>query len=37
MNVANRLLDAGVGLADPGRIDVRGELTCGRDVFIDVK
>ncbi|MCK9990794.1 MAG: bifunctional UDP-N-acetylglucosamine diphosphorylase/glucosamine-1-phosphate N-acetyltransferase GlmU [Rugosibacter sp.] len=36
MNVANRLLDAGVGLADPGRIDVRGELTCGRDVFIDV-
>jgi len=30
------LLDAGVTLADPERLDVRGELTCGRDVFIDV-
>ena len=36
LTVANRLLDSGVGLADPARIDVRGELTCGRDVFIDV-
>lgn len=36
LNTAHRLLDAGVGLADPARIDVRGELTCGRDVFIDV-
>jgi len=36
LNTAHRLLDAGVGLADPGRIDVRGELICGRDVFIDV-
>lgn len=35
-NVANGLLDAGVSLADPARIDVRGELSCGRDVFIDV-
>lgn len=35
-NLANRLLDAGVGLADPERIDVRGELACGHDVFIDV-
>ncbi len=33
---ATRLLDAGVTLADPARLDVRGELTCGRDVFIDV-
>jgi bifunctional UDP-N-acetylglucosamine pyrophosphorylase / glucosamine-1-phosphate N-acetyltransferase len=33
---ANRLLEAGVTLADPGRIDVRGELLCGRDVSIDV-
>ena len=33
---ANRLLDDGVALADPGRIDVRGTLTCGRDVRIDV-
>src|SRR5690606_27760549 len=30
------LLSAGVTLADPSRIDVRGELRCGRDVFIDV-
>jgi bifunctional UDP-N-acetylglucosamine pyrophosphorylase / glucosamine-1-phosphate N-acetyltransferase len=33
---ANRLLEAGVTLADPARIDVRGELSCGRDVSIDV-
>lgn len=35
-NLANELLDAGVTLADPARIDIRGELICGRDVFIDV-
>jgi len=34
--VAGRLLDAGVSLADPARIDVRGRITCGRDVAIDV-
>lgn len=33
---AQRLLDAGVTLADPARIDVRGELDCGQDVSIDV-
>jgi bifunctional UDP-N-acetylglucosamine pyrophosphorylase/glucosamine-1-phosphate N-acetyltransferase len=33
---AERLLDAGVTLADPARIDVRGELACGQDVVIDV-
>ena len=33
---ARRLMEAGVTLADPARIDVRGTLTCGRDVFIDV-
>jgi len=36
MTKANELLEAGVTLADPARIDVRGELTCGRDVSIDV-
>jgi bifunctional UDP-N-acetylglucosamine pyrophosphorylase/glucosamine-1-phosphate N-acetyltransferase len=36
MDRAQTLLDAGVTLADPARIDVRGELTCGRDVAIDV-
>jgi bifunctional UDP-N-acetylglucosamine pyrophosphorylase/glucosamine-1-phosphate N-acetyltransferase len=35
-NVAERLLVAGVRLADPARIDVRGELVHGRDVYIDV-
>ncbi|HYI87476.1 MAG TPA: bifunctional UDP-N-acetylglucosamine diphosphorylase/glucosamine-1-phosphate N-acetyltransferase GlmU, partial [Burkholderiales bacterium] len=33
---ASRLLDAGVRLADPARIDVRGALECGREVAIDV-
>ena len=33
---AAQLLEAGVTLADPARIDVRGELSCGRDVSIDV-
>ena len=33
---ARELLLAGVTLADPARIDVRGTLTHGSDVFIDV-
>lgn len=33
---ADRLLEKGVALADPARIDVRGSLTCGADVYIDV-
>jgi bifunctional UDP-N-acetylglucosamine pyrophosphorylase/glucosamine-1-phosphate N-acetyltransferase len=33
---ANALLDAGVTLADPERIDIRGDIICGRDVEIDV-
>jgi bifunctional UDP-N-acetylglucosamine pyrophosphorylase/glucosamine-1-phosphate N-acetyltransferase len=33
---ATRLLDQGVTLADPMRIDVRGNLKCGVDVLIDV-
>ena len=35
-NLAGRLTDSGVMLADPDRIDIRGTLECGRDVFIDV-
>ena len=35
-NIANELLEQGVTLADPARIDVRGSLACGRDVSIDV-
>lgn len=30
------LMAAGVTLVDPARVDVRGSLTCGRDVLIDV-
>ncbi|HEX2492275.1 MAG TPA: bifunctional UDP-N-acetylglucosamine diphosphorylase/glucosamine-1-phosphate N-acetyltransferase GlmU, partial [Steroidobacter sp.] len=33
---ARRLMLEGVTLADPLRIDVRGEVIAGRDVFIDV-
>jgi bifunctional UDP-N-acetylglucosamine pyrophosphorylase/glucosamine-1-phosphate N-acetyltransferase len=33
---ANRLLDQGVTLADPARIDIRGKLACGSDVRIDI-
>jgi bifunctional UDP-N-acetylglucosamine pyrophosphorylase/glucosamine-1-phosphate N-acetyltransferase len=34
--VAAALLEAGVTLMDPARLDVRGSLACGRDVVIDV-
>ena len=34
--LVDELMSAGVGFADPARVDIRGELTCGRDVFIDV-
>ncbi|MBL1270365.1 MAG: bifunctional UDP-N-acetylglucosamine diphosphorylase/glucosamine-1-phosphate N-acetyltransferase GlmU [Halomonas sp.] len=34
--LADRLMAKGVALADPERLDVRGRLTCGHDVFIDV-
>lgn len=34
--VADALMVAGVSLADPARIDVRGQLSCDADVFIDV-
>jgi bifunctional UDP-N-acetylglucosamine pyrophosphorylase/glucosamine-1-phosphate N-acetyltransferase len=35
-NIAEQLLVAGVRLADPARIDIRGTLSHGRDVAIDV-
>jgi bifunctional UDP-N-acetylglucosamine pyrophosphorylase/glucosamine-1-phosphate N-acetyltransferase len=34
--IAYQLLEQGVTLADPARLDVRGTLTCGKDVSIDV-
>jgi bifunctional UDP-N-acetylglucosamine pyrophosphorylase/glucosamine-1-phosphate N-acetyltransferase len=36
LNQAKELMDAGVSLVDPARIDIRGTLECGIDVFIDV-
>lgn len=33
---AQRLLQAGVTLLDPARLDIRGSLHCGQDVSIDV-
>lgn len=34
--LAEQLMEQGVALADPARIDIRGTLTCGHDVFIDI-
>lgn len=36
LQIARLHMGRGVTLADPWRFDVRGELHCGRDVFIDV-
>jgi bifunctional UDP-N-acetylglucosamine pyrophosphorylase/glucosamine-1-phosphate N-acetyltransferase len=30
------LMTQGVGFADPARVDIRGTLKCGKDVYIDV-
>lgn len=35
-NIADHLMTEGATLADPARIDVRGSLRTGRDVFIDI-
>jgi len=34
--IADELMQQGVSLYDPARLDVRGELVCGKDVTIDV-
>ncbi|MDA1073257.1 MAG: bifunctional UDP-N-acetylglucosamine diphosphorylase/glucosamine-1-phosphate N-acetyltransferase GlmU [Proteobacteria bacterium] len=34
--LADDLMNAGVTLADPARLDVRGQVTAGEDCFIDV-
>ncbi len=36
LRLVNKLMDDGVTFADPARVDIRGELHCGKDVFIDV-
>lgn len=35
-NLANQLMEQGVTIMDPQRIDIRGTLDCGRDVQIDI-
>ena len=35
-NQSRQLMEAGVTLADPARLDIRGSLVCGRDVEIDI-
>jgi bifunctional UDP-N-acetylglucosamine pyrophosphorylase/glucosamine-1-phosphate N-acetyltransferase len=35
-NAARRLMDQGVHIVDPERIDIRGPVTVGRDVCIDI-
>jgi bifunctional UDP-N-acetylglucosamine pyrophosphorylase / glucosamine-1-phosphate N-acetyltransferase len=34
--LVDELMAAGVGFADPARVDIRGKLVCGKDVFIDI-
>jgi bifunctional UDP-N-acetylglucosamine pyrophosphorylase/glucosamine-1-phosphate N-acetyltransferase len=34
--LVDELMAQGVGFADPARVDIRGKLKCGKDVFIDV-
>ncbi len=34
--LVEELMQQGVGFADPARVDIRGTLTCGKDVFIDI-
>jgi len=36
LRIAQKLLEQGVTLKDPARLDIRGNLQCGRDVEIDV-
>ena len=33
--LVDELMAKGVGFADPARVDIRGNLSCGSDVFID--
>jgi len=34
--LVDELMAEGVGFADPARVDIRGKLVCGKDVFIDI-
>lgn len=34
--LVDELMQDGVGFSDPARVDIRGTLKCGKDVFIDI-
>ncbi len=34
--LVDELMTQGVGFADPARVDIRGSLNCGKDVYVDV-
>ena len=34
--LVDELMEQGVSFADPARVDIRGNLTCGQEVFIDI-
>ena len=36
IRASNELMLQGVGIADPARIDLRGDLVCGKDVYLDI-
>ena len=36
LRLVDALMEQGVSFADPARVDIRGELICGEDVFIDI-
>ncbi len=36
LKLVEELMEQGVSFADPARVDIRGKLTCGKNVFIDV-
>jgi bifunctional UDP-N-acetylglucosamine pyrophosphorylase/glucosamine-1-phosphate N-acetyltransferase len=36
LNNATRCMEAGVSISDPNRFDIRGDVSIGKDVFIDI-
>ncbi len=36
LQLVEKLMEQGVSFADPARVDIRGKLSCGKNVFIDV-
>ncbi len=36
LQLVEKLMEQGVSFADPARVDIRGKLTCGEGVFVDI-